>query len=310
MSLRPQPPDGLLVIDKPAGLTSHDVVARVRRVLGTRRVGHAGTLDPMATGVLLLGIGRATRLLGHLALQDKEYLATIRLGSATVTDDCEGEILTRAEPGQVEAILPGQIRQGMAELTGRVMQVPSAVSAIKVDGRRSHARVREGEKVQLAPRPVTVHALELLAERRMPGFVDLDVRVACSTGTYVRALARDLGSLLGVGGHLTALRRTRVGPWCRPDAVELAAWEQSSDPAAPILPMGQAARRSFPVVVLDESDAGHARHGRPIDWPPDRDEAVVALVDVSGELIALGERAGHRVRYLAVLAAAQAAGTP
>jgi tRNA pseudouridine55 synthase len=206
----PVAPDGLVVVDKPAGWTSHDVVARLRRLAGTRRVGHAGTLDPMATGVLLVGVGRATRLLGHLALTDKAYLATARLGAATTTDDAEGEVTWAAAPSAVDE---AGLRAALAGLTGDIDQAPPQVSAVKVAGRRSYALARAGERVELAPRRVTVHRLELLALRRDPGgeWLDVDLDVACSSGTYVRALARDLGERLGCGGHLTALRRTRVG---------------------------------------------------------------------------------------------------
>jgi tRNA pseudouridine55 synthase len=205
----PGGPDGLLVVDKPSGLTSHDVVARVRRLAGTRRVGHAGTLDPAATGVLVLGLGRATRLLGHLALADKDYLATIRLGEATTTDDAEGEQVSSASTARLGE---DAVRSAVGGMVGELDQVPSAVSAVKVGGVRSYARVRAGEQVELAARTVTVSAFDVLAVRRpAPDLLDLDVAVTCSTGTYVRALARDLGVELGVGGHLTALRRTRVG---------------------------------------------------------------------------------------------------
>ncbi len=197
---------GLVVVDKPAGLTSHDVVARLRRILHTRKVGHAGTLDPMATGVLVCGVGRGTKLLGHLALDTKAYTATIRLGATTTTDDAEGETVTTTDPA---AVTDEAIDAGIAALTGPILQVPSSVSAIKIDGRRAYARVRAGEQVVLPPRPVTVSTFTVLARRG----ADLDVAVECSSGTYVRALARDLGAALGVGGHLTALRRTRVGPF-------------------------------------------------------------------------------------------------
>jgi tRNA pseudouridine55 synthase len=197
---------GLVVVDKPAGLTSHDVVSRLRRILGTRKVGHAGTLDPMATGVLVCGVGRGTKLLGHLALDTKAYAATIRLGATTSTDDAQGETMASTDAG---AVSDAAVAAGMAALTGAIEQVPSSVSAIKVDGQRAYARVRAGEQVVLAARPVTVSAFTLLARRGD----DLDVLVDCSSGTYVRALARDLGAGLGVGGHLTALRRTRVGPF-------------------------------------------------------------------------------------------------
>jgi tRNA pseudouridine55 synthase len=235
-------PDGVLVVDKPSGWTSHDVVGRVRRLAGTRKVGHAGTLDPMATGVLVLGIGRATRLLGHLSLTDKEYDATIRLGITTVTDDAEGDVLEVRDASAV-----GDVVAAMASLTGEVHQVPSAVSAIKVDGVRAYARVRAGEEVALAPRLVTVARFELL-ERRAD---DLDVRVECTSGTYVRALARDLGQLLGVGAHLTSLRRTRVGPFGLDEARTV---EQLAD-QLDVVPLDDAVAASFPRRELTEDEA-------------------------------------------------------
>jgi len=210
---KPQVPPGLVVIDKPDGMTSHDVVAKVRRIMGTRKVGHAGTLDPMATGVLVLGIERATKLLGHLSLDTKAYLATIRLGSATTTDDAQGDVLSTVDPERLAEVTDEAIAAGLRVLTGSIQQVPSAVSAVKVDGKRAYARVRAGEDVQLAARPVEVSRMDLLASRRDAAWIDLDVMVECSSGTYVRALARDLGADLGVGGHLNALRRTRVGPF-------------------------------------------------------------------------------------------------
>jgi tRNA pseudouridine55 synthase len=203
---------GILLVDKSAGMTSHDVVSRVRKLAGTRKVGHAGTLDPMATGLLILGIDASTRLLTFLVGLDKEYLATIRLGFATTTDDAEGEPLSSAV--DTRGIPIDAIRAAILALTGTISQVPSSVSAIKVDGRRSYDRVRQGEDVTLAARAVTVTAFDVIAQR--PG--ELDVRIECSSGTYVRALARDLGAALGVGGHLTALRRTRVGPFVVGDA--------------------------------------------------------------------------------------------
>jgi tRNA pseudouridine55 synthase len=206
---------GIALVDKPAGWTSHDVVAKSRRLFGTRKVGHAGTLDPMATGLLVLGINSSTRLLTYLVGLDKEYTATIRLGASTITDDAEGEILGYAPEAQVARVTDDDITAGIVRLTGDIMQTPSAVSAIKVDGQRSYARVRAGEAVELAARPVTVSEFELLATRPTQAdghsVIDLEVRVVCSSGTYIRALARDLGFGLGVGGHLTALRRTRVG---------------------------------------------------------------------------------------------------
>jgi tRNA pseudouridine55 synthase len=242
-------PDGLLVVDKPSGWTSHDVVGRVRRLAQTRKVGHAGTLDPMATGVLVLGIGRATRLLGHLSLTDKSYDATIRLGVTTVTDDAEGDVLEQRDASHV-----GDVAAAMAALTGDIEQVPSAVSAVKVDGVRSYARVRAGEDVQLAARRVTVSRFELV-ERRGE---DLVVRVDCTSGTYVRALARDLGEALGVGAHLTALRRTRVGPFSIDDARTL---DQLADELA-VVPLDVAVDASFPRRALTEEEAVALSHGK------------------------------------------------
>ncbi|MCT3016213.1 tRNA pseudouridine(55) synthase TruB, partial [Propionibacterium freudenreichii] len=209
---------GLLIVDKPAGLTSQQVVGRCRHLLGTRKVGHAGTLDPMATGVLIVGVNRATRLLGHLAMHDKRYLATIRLGASTTTDDAEGEVVAQTDASGVE---DEQVNAGIAGLTGQIDQVPSSVSAIKVNGQRAYALVRKGQDVTLAARRVTVSDFTVLATRREGPFIDLDVTVECTSGTYVRALARDLGAGLGVGGHLTALRRTRIGRYLIDDAVQL-----------------------------------------------------------------------------------------
>ena len=255
-------PDSLVVVDKPSGLTSHDVVARLRRLAGTRKVGHAGTLDPMATGVLLLGIERTTRLLGHLALADKAYLATIRLGVATVTDDAEGEVIAAVDASEVT---DDDVERALAPLRGDILQRPSSVSAIKVDGVRSYTRVREGEDVELPERPVTVSRLDVLDVRRatvdhggaVTGAVDVDVHVECSTGTYVRALARDLGDALGVGGHLTALRRTRVGPFGLDDAVPLAALEESFT----ALPLVDVVRALFVPVEVDDATSDRVLHG-------------------------------------------------
>ena len=226
---------GLLVVDKPAGMTSHDVVARVRRLAGTRKVGHAGTLDPMATGVLVLGLGRATRLLGHLTLTDKAYDATIRLGVVTTTDDAEGEVVATSP---VDAVTEHDVREALAGFVGEIDQVPSSVSAVKVAGRRAYERVRAGEDVQLASRRVRIE--EILVRDVRPAEVEVSVR--CSSGTYIRALARDLGARLGVGGHLTALRRTAVGPYALADAHPLEQLEGD----LPVLPLAAAARQGFP----------------------------------------------------------------
>jgi tRNA pseudouridine55 synthase len=227
---------------------------------GTRRVGHAGTLDPAATGVLLLGLGRATKLLGHLALADKDYLATIRLGGSTTTDDADGEPLGGASAA---ALTDDQVRLAAAELTGAIMQVPSAVSAVKVDGRRAYARVRAGERVELAARPVVVTTFQVLAERRPTAdLVDVDVAVSCSTGTYVRALARDLGDRLGVGGHLVALRRTRVGAFALAQARTLAELEHGFEYVA----LADAVAAQFPRLDVDAQAAASVRHGRPLPY--------------------------------------------
>lgn len=255
---------GLLIVDKPSGMTSHDVVARARRILGTRAIGHAGTLDPMATGVLVLGAGRATKLLGQLALDDKAYLATIRLGMTTTTDDAEGEPLPRADPGlgsDAAAVELAAVEAGMAALTGRIEQVPSTVSAIKVGGRRAYALARSGEGVTLAARTVTVSRFDLLNMRRGDGVTDLDVLVECSTGTYVRALARDLGAGLGVGGHLTVLRRTRVGPFGLDQARTLEKLE--GEPRVSFT-LDEAVAMAFPRRDVDAAAARDLSHGRPL----------------------------------------------
>lgn len=293
-------PSGLLVIDKSAGCTSHDVVSRVRRLCGTRKVGHAGTLDPMATGVLIVGLERATRLLGYLALKDKEYLATIRLGSSTVTDDAEGEVLGVAQEGTVDEITAEAICAAMGPLTGAIEQVPSAVSAIKIEGKRAHARIRAGESVDLPSRAVQVNEFTLLDSRRGMGTIDLDVRVHCSTGTYIRALARDLGAALGVGGHLTSLRRTRVGPWSIDSAIPLEVLASTPEPTSLVLGIDEVAACSFPAWHLDGDRAEDVRHGRRIPWEATGQDGPVACIGPDGQFLALAERTGSGSRYLAV----------
>ncbi|MEO9138264.1 MAG: tRNA pseudouridine(55) synthase TruB [Jatrophihabitans sp.] len=256
----PRPParDGLVIVDKPAEWTSHDVVGRMRRLARTRKVGHAGTLDPMATGVLVIGVGAATRLLHHLVLTDKAYTATIRLGQSTVTDDAQGEITAE---GSAEGIGEDAVRVALVPLTGAIEQVPSSVSAIKVDGQRSYKRVRDGESVELAARTVTVNRFEAIAFRReTPDLLDVDVEVECSSGTYVRALARDLGAALGVGGHLTALRRTRVGPFTLDVARSLDALADLPDPVT--LPLVDAVRAAMPVREVSADEARELSFGR------------------------------------------------
>lgn len=251
---------GILLVDKPGGMTSHDVVARVRRLAGTRKVGHAGTLDPMATGLLILGVNGATRLLTYLVGLDKEYVATIRLGGSTPTDDADSAIDEFADAGTLAAVTDRHILDAISVLTGQIQQVPSTVSAIKVDGRRAYARVRAGETVELKARVVTISAFEVLEIRR-GDFLDVDVRVACSTGTYVRALARDIGRTLSVGGHLTALRRTRVGPFLVTDAENLDELEVEAALRSP----AEIARALFPVIQLSAQHAIDLSHGKRLD---------------------------------------------
>jgi tRNA pseudouridine55 synthase len=252
---------GILLVDKPQGITSHDVVSRIRRLAGTRRVGHAGTLDPMATGLLILGVNASTRLLTYVVGLDKEYLATIRLGQSTTTDDAEGDVVATATPDAVSAVSDEAIAAGIQDLTGAISQVPSSVSAIKIDGKRAYALVRSGEEVVLKSRPVTVSVFEILEKRDVAGAIDLDVRVVCSSGTYIRALARDLGSTLGVGGHLTALRRSRIGPFDIADASRL----DELDVAASLLSPAAAASALFPAIALSEAQAVDLGHGKRID---------------------------------------------
>jgi tRNA pseudouridine55 synthase len=285
-------PAGLVVVDKPAGMTSHDVVARVRRLAGTRKVGHAGTLDPMATGVLLLGVNRATRLLGHLALTEKAYDATVRLGVATTTDDAEGEPLSTSSAA---AVTDEQVAAALAALVGDIEQVPSSVSAIKVDGRRAYSRVRAGEAVELAARPVTVHAITVGTICRHGDVVDVDLSVRCSSGTYVRALARDAGAALGVGGHLTALRRTVVGPFGLDDAATL---DALGDDLA-MVPIDDVARRCFPTRTLDAEGAAAVQVGRKLSLDLGA-PGPVAVLDAQGRFLALYEQRGEVAAAVAV----------
>jgi tRNA pseudouridine55 synthase len=276
---------GILLVDKPAGFTSHDAVARTRRLAGTRKVGHAGTLDPMATGLLILGLNSSTRLLTYLVGLDKEYFATIRLGASTTTDDAEGELTTAAAPEAVAAITTDQLDHQLARLTGPIQQVPSSVSAIKVDGKRAYARVRAGESFELPARAVTVSTFELLEQRSEQGYLDLDVRVECSSGTYIRALARDLGAALGVGGHLVALRRTRIGPFGIADAAPLA----DLDPAARLIDPAAVATALFPALTLDAGQVTDLMHGKKIEVGPrpEVDPTPIAALAPDGRLVGL-----------------------
>jgi tRNA pseudouridine55 synthase len=294
----------LVIVDKPSGWTSHDVVGRMRRLAGTRRVGHAGTLDPMATGVLVLGIEKATRLLGHLALTRKVYDATIRLGQTTVTDDAEGEVTAAAS---TERLADADVLAAVGPLTGEIMQVPSSVSAIKVNGVRSYARVRSGDEVKLAARPVTVYEFTVHQIRRTKAaadetdVIDLDVTVACSSGTYIRALARDLGAALGVGGHLTALRRTQVGPYGLAQAHtldELAGAAEQSRPL-PVLSLAAAAAVAFPRYDVDGEQAKTIAHGGFLP-SPGLGEGPIGVFGPDGAFLALVEERGERAKPIAV----------
>jgi tRNA pseudouridine55 synthase len=289
---------GLVIVDKPPGLTSHDVVARIRRMAGTSRVGHAGTLDPMATGVLVVGVERATRLLTYLVGADKQYDAMIRLGVSTVTDDREGAVLET--PGAA-GLTAAAIEDAVRPLRGVISQVPSAVSAVKVDGRRAYDRVRSGEDVVLEPRQVTVHRFDVLSHQDTVDdngtpVVDLAVEVTCSSGTYIRALARDLGRSLGTAGHLTALRRTRVGPYLVGGAHPLDDLAQEYQ----VLPIAEAARAAFPARELTEEEARRLAHGQRLD-ASEQGPGPVAAFAPDGTLVALVADAGLTARPLVVL---------
>lgn len=287
---QPAATSGLVIVDKESGVTSHQVVGRLRRLLGTRKIGHAGTLDPMATGVLILGVNRATRLLGHLALHDKAYLATVRLGQSSHTDDADGEVTAVADASGITA---AQLEAAAAPLRGEIMQRPSAVSAIKVDGKRSYARVRAGEEVELPARRVHVATLNVLDVRPVGSCLDVDIEVECSSGTYIRAIARDLGDALAVGGHLTALRRTRIGSYRLADAVVL------GDKPPPLMTMAEAARLSFPVVELTSDEARDVSYGRSLARVVPGDPTGVLSPD--GELLGLYRPAGEVAKPVAVL---------
>ena len=283
---------GILLVDKPGGITSHDVVARTRRAFGTRKVGHAGTLDPMATGLLVLGIEGATRLLTYVVGADKTYVATIRLGQTTTTDDAEGEITARADAAAIAAVSDERVAEGIAGLTGAISQVPSSVSAIKVDGRRAYDRVRAGEAVELKARDVTVSRFVVIDRRHSADAVELDVVVDCSSGTYIRALARDLGTELGVGGHLTALRRTRIGPFDVADAVTT----DDLVGAATITPADAAARVLARLDVTDD-EARDLRHGKRLVGQVGRVDAFpAAAVAPDGSLVGIVERRGADIK--------------
>ncbi|TKK81229.1 tRNA pseudouridine(55) synthase TruB [Herbidospora galbida] len=291
MTRRPPPPSGIIIVDKPSGWTSHDVVGKMRGIAGTRKVGHAGTLDPMATGVLVVGVEKATRLLGHLALTEKVYEATMRLGVSTNTDDAEGEETGRASASHVTA---DDVRKGVEALTGLIMQVPPQVSAIKVNGERAYKLARQGEEVALQARPITVHSFEVTSVT-LGEHVDVEAVITCSSGTYIRSLARDLGAGLGVGGHLTALRRTRVGPYRVEDALSIEALQKE----CVILPIADAVSQAFPRRDVTEEEARLVSHGGRLK-AAGLGEGPIGVFAPGGELLALVEEKGGAAKPLAV----------
>lgn len=306
-------PHGILLVDKAAERTSHDVVARVRWLLGTKKVGHAGTLDPMATGLLVLGVGQGTRLLTYLVGLDKTYRARIRLGRATTTDDREGEPL--GEAVDATALTESEVERSLTALRGDIEQVPSTVSAIKIDGRRAYARARAGEDVELAARPVRISRFAVTGRRIDGPYLDLDAEIDCSSGTYVRALARDLGAAHGVGGHLTALRRTAVGPFAVEDGVHVPARGEGDEAELPLHGLGAIAARVLPTLPVDEEQAAALGTGRriraeapdpaaPVPLPEHAASAgdrPVAALDAAGRLIAIVTREGTSWRPLLVV---------
>jgi tRNA pseudouridine55 synthase len=287
------PEPGIVVVDKPAGMTSHDVVGRCRRLFGTRKVGHAGTLDPMATGVLVVGIERATKILGLLTATDKSYAATIRLGQSTSTEDAEGELLQTVP---ADHLTDAAIVEAVAKLRGDIEQVPSSVSAIKIDGQRAYKLAREGKAVELAARPVRIDRFEVLGTRHHDSIVDVDVEVDCSSGTYIRALARDVGTTLGVGGHLTALRRTRVGRFGLEEAHTL---EHLADTPQLSYSLDAACMLVFPHRKLSAEEAESASHGRALE--PAGIEGVYAAIAPGGAVVALLADESSRTKSVVVI---------
>ena len=283
--------DGIVLVDKPEGPTSHDVVASARRIFGTRKVGHAGTLDPMATGMLVLGIGKATRLLGYFSANDKEYLATIRLGQTTNTDDAQGEFIAQKS---TENITDENILNSVRDFRGPISQVPSAISAIKIDGKRAYARVRDGEEIKLPAREVLIQDFEIISVTHNEQTIDVAVRVVCSAGTYIRALARDLGEKLGVGGHLVELRRTRSGKFSQMRPLV----DIENTPTLIELP--DALRMTFPIVEVSGDDVKRARNGVRIQLPVEAPTGLVGVFTKEGEVISLSENKNSELIPLVV----------
>ena len=284
-----------MLVDKPAGPTSHDVVAKMRKLFNTRKVGHAGTLDPMATGMLVIGIGRATRLLGYFTAHDKEYFGTIRLGISTTTDDAQGELVAKVSASH---ITESQIIETVRDFRGPIMQQPSAVSAIKIDGERAYTRVRNGEEISIPPRKVMINDLEIVSINRLPELdvVDVKVRVFCSAGTYIRALARDIGKQLEVGGHLTELRRTRSGVFDSMTSLEVL----QENPE--IMDLATAVKTGFQHIVLSEEQARKAVNGVRLSAPDELTTGHVGLIGPDGRAIGLFENSDSVLHPLVVFA--------
>lgn len=287
--------EGIVLIDKPAGPTSHDVVAKMRKLFNTRKVGHAGTLDPMATGMLVIGIGRATRLLGYFTAHDKEYLGTIRLGITTTTDDAQGELVAKTSALH---IMESKILETVKDFRGPIMQQPSAISAIKIDGKRAYARVRDGEEINIPARRVMIHDLEIVEINLMTDLkvIDVKIRVVCSAGTYIRALARDVGERLGVGGHLTELRRTRSGVFDSMITLE----ELQENPE--VMDLATAVKTGFQHVVLSEAQTFKAVNGVRLSAPANLDSGHVGLISPDGSAVGLFDNSESVLHPLVVFA--------
>ena len=271
--------DGFLLIDKAGGMTSHDVVAMARKKLDTKKVGHAGTLDPMATGVLVLGVGIATRLLTYITDGKKTYEATILLGKSTHTDDKDGDLTFTGDQEIISKISDDQIKGELAKFIGKIKQRPSSVSAIKIDGKTAHARVRAGESVEIAERDVTIYELITKEIRNLSNVIEVDISVTCSAGTYIRAIARDLGSHLKIGGHLITLRRSLVSPF----SIEQCKQVKDAD----LIPVGEVVEKLFPTRNLDLAQSSEIRFGRVIEQ--NSKEGVFAALDNQGNFVALLE---------------------
>lgn len=288
--------DGFLVVDKAGGMTSHDVVAVGRKALGTRKVGHAGTLDPMATGILVLGFGNGTRLLQYITDGDKSYKASIVLGAATITDDKEGEIISEVDASLVP---DDEIKRVLATMIGTIAQRPSSVSAVKVGGERAYDRVRAGESFELDARQITITQLDIVEIRHLEKSTEVDIEVTCSAGTFIRAIARDLGSELKVGGHLSALRRTRVAGFTEKDAIS---FEDLKAQKFTPLDIAEVARATFPVRELTLEEVQELSFGRPLS--ENGHTVIAAAMAPDNRLIALLKDESAKAKPIAVFAAA------